>query len=238
MDDLEEFRLIFFQECQELLQALEDSLSSIEEGDYDNDTINAAFRAIHSIKGGAGAFGFDGMVSFCHSFENVLDLVRNDKIPLDGNMVKLSLRSKDIVADLVEAAQSGNDNLASMGLDVLKELEYTLEHMKAPVSGSLGAADVPQAVPAATETPKEAPAEEAVVEDDEPQERDVIITFKPEADLIRAAIEPLTIIENLYELGALNVDVVDNDIPTLDTFKADQCYLSWKFTLYLSLIHI
>ena len=232
MDDLEEFRLIFFQECQELLQALEESLSSVEDGDYDNDTINAAFRAIHSIKGGAGAFGFDGMVSFCHSFENVLDQVRNDKIELDANMVKLALRSKDIVADLVEAAQAGSDNLANMGLDVLKELEYTLEHMKAPVAGSLGKADAP-AAPKAEEKPAEAAKETAEEEgDDEPQERDVIITFKPEPDLIRAAIEPLTIIENLYELGALNIDIIDNNIPTLESFRSDQCYLSWKFTLY------
>lgn len=232
MDDLEEFRLIFFQECQELLQALEESLSSVEDGDYDNDTINAAFRAIHSIKGGAGAFGFDGMVSFCHSFENVLDQVRNDKIELDSNMLKLALRSKDIVADLVEAAQAGSDNLANMGLDVLKELEYTLEHMKAPIAGSLGKADAPAAAPKAEEKPAETAEEATEEEDDAPQERDVIITFKPEADLIRAAIEPLTIIENLYELGAVNVDIIDNNIPTLESFRADQCYLSWKFTLY------
>ncbi|MEM6602791.1 MAG: chemotaxis protein CheA [Pseudomonadota bacterium] len=232
MDDLEEFRLIFFQECQELLQALEESLSSIEGGDYDNDTINAAFRAIHSIKGGAGAFGFDGMVSFCHSFENVLDQVRNDKIDLDANMVKLALRSKDIVSDLVEAAQTGSEDLASMGLDVLKELEYTLENMKAPLAGSLGKAEAPAPQQVKPEENKAVEAASEQDEEEEPAERDVTITFKPEADLVRAAIEPISIIDNLFELGALTVEVTENKIPDLVDFRSDQCYLSWKFILF------
>lgn len=236
MDDLEEFRMIFFQECQELLQSLEESLSSIENGNYDNDTINAAFRAIHSIKGGAGAFGFDGMISFCHNFESVLDQVRNGHIDMDHNMLKLSLRAKDIVADLVEAAQSGNGDLASMGGDVLKELEYTLEHNKAPAAGAVTGSSGTQAPKAKAEEKKaEAPKAEAPIvtqEDDEPQERDVFITFKPEADLIRAAIEPLKLIDGLNQLGATTAEVLEENIPSLESFRADQCYLTWKFNVY------
>jgi two-component system, chemotaxis family, sensor kinase CheA len=237
MDDLEEFRLIFFQECQELLQSLEESLSAVESGNYDNDTVNAAFRAIHSIKGGAGAFGFDGMISFCHSFESVLDQVRNNRIELDMNMIKLCLRSKDIVADLVEGAQSGNSDLANIGTDVLAELAYTLEHNRAPAAGvvsassSGGASENPAPAASVPQAVVETPAPEMLA-DDEPQERDVIIRFKPEADLIRAAIEPMKLIESLYELGCLNVDVISEDIPELEEFRADQCYLTWKFTLY------
>ena len=46
------------------------------DGDNDVETINVAFRAVHSIKGGAGAFGFDELVSFSHIVENALDIIR------------------------------------------------------------------------------------------------------------------------------------------------------------------
>ncbi len=234
MDDLEEFRQIFFQECNELLQALEEALSSIDDGNHDKDVINAAFRAIHSIKGGAGAFGFDGMVHFCHNFENVLDLIRNDKLPLDPLLVRLCLRSKDIVADLVEAAQQGETDLQKYGPDVFQELVYTIDNGYAPEPDSLkaNAASSPVASKPETSVPEcvSVVAEECC--DDEPPMRDIFITFKPEADLIRAAIDPLSLIAELDSFGPVNAEIISDTIPTPDNFKADQCYCHWKFTVF------
>lgn len=237
MDDLEEFRQIFFQECNELLQALEEALSSIDDGNHDKDVINAAFRAIHSIKGGAGAFGFDGMVHFCHNFENVLDLIRNDKLPLDPLLVRLCLRSKDIVADLVEAAQQGETDLQKYGPDVLKELEYTIDNGHAPEPDSVKANTATSssvASPVVSKPEISVPASVAVEEcvDDEPPMRDIFITFKPESDLIRAAIEPLNLIAELDSFGPVNAEIISDTIPTPDNFKADQCYCHWKFTVF------
>ncbi len=237
MDDLEEFRQIFFQECNELLQALEEALSSIDDGNHDKDVINAAFRAIHSIKGGAGAFGFDGMVHFCHNFENVLDLIRNDKLPLDPLLVRLCLRSKDIVADLVEAAQQGETDLQKYGPDVFQELVYTIDNGHAPEPDSLKA-NTASSSPVASkpENSVAASVPEAVAveaeHDDEPPMRDIFITFKPEADLIRAAIDPLNLIAELDSFGPVNAEIISDTIPTPDNFKADQCYCHWKFTVF------
>lgn len=234
MDDLEEFRQIFFQECNELLQALEESLSAIDDGNHDKDTINAAFRAIHSIKGGAGAFGFDGMVHFCHNFENVLDLIRNDKLPLEPLLVRLCLRSKDIVADLVEAAQQGETDLEKYGPDVFQELVYTIDNGHAPEAGQLKAS-VPSATPT-LEKPEviaeTAPVIAEELQDDEPPMRDIFITFKPESDLIRAAIEPLNLIADLDSFGPVTAEVISENIPIPSSFKADQCYCHWKFTVF------
>ena len=66
MSDLDEFKATYFDECSELLLELEEQLSAIQEGDRDSERLNAVFRAIHSIKGGGGAFGFDGLVKFAH----------------------------------------------------------------------------------------------------------------------------------------------------------------------------
>ena len=70
----------FFQECEEQLIELESGLLAIEDGSSEPDTINAVFRAVHSIKGGAGAFGLDQLVRFAHAFETALDLMRSGRL--------------------------------------------------------------------------------------------------------------------------------------------------------------
>ena len=69
MDDLAQFKQTFFAECEELLGDLEGHLMALQAGEGDNGTLNAVFRAIHSIKGGAGAFGFDRLVAFAKGAE-------------------------------------------------------------------------------------------------------------------------------------------------------------------------
>ena len=56
-DPMAEIKASFFIECEELLESLQDALSDLDEGADDGETINVVFRAVHSIKGGAGAFG-------------------------------------------------------------------------------------------------------------------------------------------------------------------------------------
>ena len=63
------------------MSELETGLHEIQSDGPDIDTVNAVFRAVHSIKGGAGAFGYNALVSFAHVFENALDVIRNDLTP-------------------------------------------------------------------------------------------------------------------------------------------------------------
>ena len=56
----EEIQGIFFAECDESLQAAEAGLAACQAGTHDGETINAIFRAVHSIKGGAGHRRVDG----------------------------------------------------------------------------------------------------------------------------------------------------------------------------------
>ena len=60
-DDDEDFRALFFTECEELLSDLQEHLDLLHNGEGDKETLNAAFRAVHSVKGGAAAFGFDDL---------------------------------------------------------------------------------------------------------------------------------------------------------------------------------
>ena len=76
MSDLDDFKATYFDECSELLLELEEQFAAIEEGDRSSDRLNAVFRAIHSIKGGGGAFGFTALVAFAHAYETLLAIPR------------------------------------------------------------------------------------------------------------------------------------------------------------------
>ena len=93
--DMNEIKEIFFQECEEQLAELESGLLKLNDGDRDPETVNAVFRAVHSIKGGAGAFGLDDLVSFAHVFETTLDCVRSNKLEPTQDVLKVMLKSAD-----------------------------------------------------------------------------------------------------------------------------------------------
>ena len=63
MDAMQAIKETFFQECEEQLGELETGLLTMEEGSADNEVVNAVFRAVHSIKGGAGAFKLHALCS-------------------------------------------------------------------------------------------------------------------------------------------------------------------------------
>ncbi len=107
MDPLAAIRDTFFQECEEQLAELESGLLAIEEGDHDPERINAVFRAVHSIKGGAGAFGLENLVRFAHVFETALDEMRSGGLAPEDFVLKEMLRAADLLADHVAAARGG-----------------------------------------------------------------------------------------------------------------------------------
>ena len=105
MDAMAEIRQTFFLECEEQLAELETGLLAIDDGDRDPETVNAVFRAVHSIKGGAGAFALDDLVSFAHVFETALDHLRAGRLDATPDLLKTMLRAADALADLVRAAR-------------------------------------------------------------------------------------------------------------------------------------
>ena len=88
MDTMAAIRETFFQECEEQLGELEAGLNAMEEGMADSETVNAVFRAVHSIKGGAGAFKLDRLVRFAHVFETSLDLIRSEQLAPSPSVMK------------------------------------------------------------------------------------------------------------------------------------------------------
>ena len=107
MASLDELKRTFFDECGELLQEMETGLTDLQDGTGSEDTVHAVFRAVHSIKGGAGIFGFERLVEFAHVFETVLDSVRHGTLHQTPEVFTVLLMSSDMLADLVSMSRSG-----------------------------------------------------------------------------------------------------------------------------------
>lgn len=108
-DVLAQLRQTFFEECDEQLAELETGLLQMQDGATDSETVNAVFRAVHSVKGGAGAFKLTTLVGFAHVFETALDEIRSDRLEAGPALMKAMLRASDVLADLVSAARNGED---------------------------------------------------------------------------------------------------------------------------------
>ncbi|MDD4910774.1 MAG: chemotaxis protein CheW [Sideroxydans sp.] len=95
--DLSQFYQVFFEEAAEHLASMESLLLGVDMSDPSDDDLNAVFRAAHSIKGGAGTFGFNDMVDVTHVLENLLDKIRKHEIRLTEEMVNVFLEAGDVL---------------------------------------------------------------------------------------------------------------------------------------------
>ncbi|WP_420013491.1 Hpt domain-containing protein [Tateyamaria sp.] len=121
-DPMAEIRASFFIECEELLEAMQDGLQVMDDGADDTETINIVFRAVHSIKGGAGAFGLEPLVRFAHRYETVLDQVRSGHLTVEPDLLKLFFGAADHLSDLVRACRDELDMPDAEGQAILTEL--------------------------------------------------------------------------------------------------------------------
>jgi two-component system chemotaxis sensor kinase CheA len=188
--EFERFRATFFEECAEILPEFDERLSSLHVGEVDTETLNAIFRAVHSIKAGAAAFNFKALVEFAHIFEALLDRLRDNRIQQTEHVFNVIVRAGDVLAELVEAARAGPGVPEGFGADVASELQELLT----------GVQERPMAAPASVGRPERGPSEDAI--------KNYRIVFEPHRELFRHANEPLLIIRELKRLGELSIGCV------------------------------
>jgi len=217
-DEDDDFRALFFTECEELLSDLQDHLEELRSGNGDSEALNAAFRAVHSVKGGAAAFGFDALISFAHSFEAVMDLARSDKIELTEPLCQLLLRSSDIMEELIERAREEN-NEPSEGM------ERVLGELRAVVDPDGSSEPAPAA--AKKDALEEAPKSEEV--SDEPALNTINVKFEPISSALRAGHEPLKMLRSAREIGLTKIECI-GELAGLRELSFDACTVGWSLT--------
>ncbi|MEP2979888.1 MAG: chemotaxis protein CheA [Lentilitoribacter sp.] len=258
--DMNEIKEIFFQECEEQLTELETGLLAMNDGDDDPETVNAVFRAVHSIKGGAGAFGLDDLVAFAHVFETTLDCVRSNKLDPDETVMKVMLKSADVLADLTAAARDGGTVDPARSSTLAKDLEALANGQPLPDGDAAPeAAAAPAPAPVAEEPVAAAPAvEEAApapsddsgfqpvpfsfddMDDVAPAEEApaeavdgnvFTIEFKPNAGLYAKGNDTALLFRDLAQLGQMEVRCNSEALPELDGMDPEDSYLTWSVTL-------
>ncbi len=237
--DMNEIKEIFFQECEEQLAELESGLLKMNDGDRDPETVNAVFRAVHSIKGGAGAFGLDDLVAFAHVFETTLDCVRSNKLEPTQDVLKVMLKAADVLADLTNAARDGGsvDQARSRGL--VKELEALANgDLPAPSAAAAVVETAPQpAVPAPTDDSGFQPIPFSFDDDfggDEPAGAGVPeyeVNFKPRADLYAKGNDATLLLRDLARLGEMNIFCDTDALPALPDLDPENAYFKWAISI-------
>ena len=222
-DPMEAVRQVFFQECEEQLGELERGLLQIEAGDGDSEIVNAVFRAVHSVKGGAGAFGLDDLVRFAHVFETCLDKVRSDRLAPVPTVLKVLLRAADLLADLVIASRNGAK------VDPVR-CEACAADLAALGSDEPGARPSPSADPDGMDGFVFQPLAAIMLDVDEPA-RAWVIRFRPLPALYAKANEAGVLLRELARLGSIEVALDASALPDLAALDPESAYLAWTVTL-------
>ncbi|WP_242122078.1 chemotaxis protein CheA [Sphingomonas lacusdianchii] len=245
--DLDAIQQIFFQECEEGLAGMEGNFAALRAGDRDAETINGVFRCVHSIKGGAGAFGHERLRAYTHQYETLLDLVRNGTLDLTSELLDLVMAAFDLLADHVAAARDG---------DAVPDDATMLHRLSAATGGSIAATAVaaPQEAPAAPAAASsddfddlmamlgevapalaEATTAEASTDDVAASVQVAIdswrLTYRPTANAFDHGAEPLLLLRELSLLGGLVTSCDCSTLPSLDALDPEYAYLYWEVSL-------
>jgi two-component system chemotaxis sensor kinase CheA len=244
VDTMAAIKQTFFQECEEQLAELETGLLAIESEEHDEDTINAVFRAVHSIKGGAGAFGLEELVRFAHTFETTLDLVRSGQIHPDAGLLKLMLRSADTLADLVRFSRDGGEMDETRVSQLHDELTRAADPNAAPAAAAAPAAKAaaPAEAPSAAQDFAALEAEFVPITVDfdfagggETADEDggqvFNVWFKPKPELYAKANDAIKLLREIRALGDADVACDFSEVPLLTELDPEGAYLAWNIRL-------
>ncbi len=239
---IDKFKAAFREEAEELLAQLENALLELESSPEDPEIINAAFRAVHTIKGSSGMFGFDAIASFAHSFENLMESVRNRRIRADKDLVGLCLKARDHIKRLLAEEGSVGDELQLLSESLAAEIKSVNEarcgvqpapqaEVAKPVQpprpaaapGAQKPADAPprQANPVATAPEDAAGAEETTYR----------IRLVPSPGVFRDGTKVLKLVQELAALGECTAAPTVALIPPLSEMDPELSYCRWEFIL-------
>jgi two-component system chemotaxis sensor kinase CheA len=136
--ELNELYQTFFDEAGELLDDMERSLLALDPEAPDDETLNAIFRAAHSIKGGAGAFGFTVLQETTHRLENLLDRARHHELVLERTTIDVLLEARDRLKEQVDAYRNGSEPEAYAHQRICARLQQLAEAGSASTAAQAG----------------------------------------------------------------------------------------------------
>jgi two-component system chemotaxis sensor kinase CheA len=209
--DLNESLGLLVQEARELLAEMESALLAIEAEGVSDERINSLFRAAHTIKGSAGLFGLETIVSFTHVMESVLVQVRNGEREINADLASLMFECSDHLGSLISALEAQQDlkqHAPKRHKDLLSQLQHALGVKANSVVANAGSAGTASAV----------------------RTWKISLQFAP--DILQQGMDPLSFIQYLGTLGnIISLNTRSDAVPTLSKLDPEQCYLQFSIEL-------
>ncbi|MCZ8195912.1 MAG: Hpt domain-containing protein, partial [Aquidulcibacter sp.] len=219
---LDESLQIYIIESRDLLQQMEEALLTLEQNPGDEEKINAIFRAAHTIKGSAGLFGLDFIISFTHVAESVLDKVRNGEIEVTEEIVALFLEVGDFISKLIDHVAEGTTPDA----DTLVVNDSLIHRLNVYLEAKQTAKAVAE-LPVATVT-----AEPGAVESMDTAETGcwhLSLRFGP--DTFRSGMDPFSFLRYMNTMGRIvHMVTLTQALPALEEMDAESCFLGFEIS--------
>jgi len=206
--DLSQFHQVFFEESFEGLDVMESQLLDLVPEEVDAETVNTIFRSAHSIKGGAGTFGFMQVSDFTHVVETLLDEIRSETRRMEHKYVDLFLQSVDCLRAMLTSLQSGETPDSERAATLKAEFEKIL----------LGEPEAEQVTDNATQV---VPASGS---------KGWKVIFIPATDILQTGNEPFRMFRELQEIVGEEFLTIIPDlshVPEITSLTPELCYLSW-----------
>ncbi len=215
---MEEVREVFTAECSEILQKMESILLELEEVEVPpEEKIHELFRFIHTIKGSAGIFGYEAIVSFTHIVESLLDKIRERILPFKKDSIGLLLDCRDHISELIEAAANGNP-LERTTIKNQERLTGILENL-------LGV--VPPLSSKEANTGNIVQSPEKITKENKASLWHISLRFKE--DTIRNGLDPFSTFQYLNRVGEIiRLYTLTNKVPTIENLDPEGCYLGFE----------
>jgi len=204
-------RQAFVDEAVDLLAEWETCMLALEQSP-DAQTVDRLFRAVHTLKGAGGMFGFEDLAAFLHHAETLLDRVRAGEVAVSRPLVDLFLACRDHAAAILDGR--GDAGVTQGLVDQLAAWGAPGQSLPGPAQPSSGAAPS-----AAAPTP----AEE--------QPRLWRIRFRPQENIFRTGLDPASLVEELMGLGSAQVVLLGDAVPPLSALDPESCALAWEVLL-------
>jgi two-component system chemotaxis sensor kinase CheA len=207
----------FLEEAQDNLRQFEAALLVMESHPEDAENLNAAFRAAHTIKGGAGLFGCAAVVAFTHEAETLLEALRSGQHPLTEHTVALLLQSRDMIGKLLDEVSTGERDPA-----LAADAATLGQQLRAITQGA-----APVAPGGKTKTAKALPLVGAT------EEGSWHISLRFGQDALRNGLDPISFIRYLGKIGTVRELVTITDsVPELVALDAEACHLGFEITFH------
>jgi len=214
---LDEQQQAYHEEAGELLTELESSLLELEENPEDQEIIGQVFRAMHTIKGSGAMFGFDNIATFTHEVETTFDLVRSGKLPVTQQLIDLSLAARDRIRMMLESSITGED-VDTEQTEALADKFRKMAGTKVPENTGAGENNHP----------------EKGKEDKSGNEKTWRIRFKPVPEIMLTGTRPISLINELREMGFCTAVIQTEQIPFLNDLEPEKCFVHWDIILTTS----